>query len=900
MKFTITGDPVLDGRYQLESRLAQGGMGVVFKGRHIFLKTLHAIKVILPDLVGNDPSLVTRFRQEAMAAAAIRHPNIVAVTDFGVVNGTTPFLVMEFIQGKSLSDLLSEEGRLAPARALEIIAGVGAGLGAAHRQGIVHRDLKPLNIMLRDDTENTSESIKLLDFGLAKIKSGELLGSFVAAQTTGLMGSPFYMAPEQWSEEEPDRRADIYSLGVILYQMLAGEVPFRGGSIPAIMKKHLTSEPPDLRAQNTGVSAEVEAVVRRALEKEPDRRPQTVEEFVAELHRAVNGGQGVTGAFRRADTMMDGAAFARDDSMGETGRTGAGFPGAGRETVADLSPSNTMHAPQPTGSNLGGTMVAGEGGAGGGGATFQGQHATEAHLPAPDPRSTVADINRHAPSNMQTGANADSQNSPGAQTGQQFADRTAYLPLTGESAPPPPARESSAQGHTMTGEPPVAGRETQVLDAGEMHRKLEDREQERQRLAAAQGQHARVESHEHDAHGEDAARGHLSQSSVAGNLTSPQLVPQHTVGPEHFAQPTIPPSSAARAQQQRAQQQQGAHAVGGASGVPPKKPRLTLILVASVVLVALVGGLAALGYVWMQKNRQADNVNTGGTTGRRVNANTNRRANTNAPSGTATTTTAQPATKPDLVELPGGTFQMGLDDVPEYTDAHSPAYLQWMYTQWPAHPVSVKPFAIDRTEVTNAEYAQFVNETGYPPPPGIWEGNQPKEGQELWPVRNVTPEDAQRFANWRSKRDGVAYRLPTEEEWEYAARGGTVLLYPWGNAWVDGRANLDSDKPAPVGSFKEGATAQGVQDLLGNVWEWTASEASMYAGNKRLKLRAEDAGMVVVRGGSYQSSARGDSLITNTTRTWQPKDKRDPVIGFRLVRPSGAGDTVTNTQQQQQ
>ncbi|HEY6189690.1 MAG TPA: protein kinase, partial [Pyrinomonadaceae bacterium] len=283
---SIAGEPILDGRYQLERRLGHGGMGVVFQARHIFLKTAHAIKVILPDLVGNDPMLVTRFRQEALAAAAIRHQNIIAVTDFGVARGTMPFLVMEFVKGKSLHDILAAEGSLSPAKALEIISAVGAGVAAAHRQNIVHRDLKPLNIMLQDDMP-VSEGLKVLDFGLAKIKSGELLGSFVQAKTSGLMGSPFYMAPEQWSDEEPDVRADIYSLGVILYQMLGGDVPFKGTGIPSIMKKHLTAAPPTLSSMGVNVPPQVEAVVRHALEKDADNRPQTVEAFIAELRDAV-------------------------------------------------------------------------------------------------------------------------------------------------------------------------------------------------------------------------------------------------------------------------------------------------------------------------------------------------------------------------------------------------------------------------------------------------------------------------------------------------------------------------------------------------------------------------------------------------------------------------------------
>src|SRR5678816_4131975 len=299
---SLLGEPTLDARYLLERRLGQGGMGVVFQARHIFLKTSHAIKVILPDLVGNDPMLTTRFRQEALAAAAIRHQNIIAVTDFGVVRGTMPFLVMEFVRGRSLQEIMATEGVMPPQRAFEFISAIAAGVGAAHRQNIVHRDLKPLNIMVQDDVP-IAEGVKILDFGLAKIKSGELLGSFVQAQTSGLMGSPFYMAPEQWSDEEPDARADIYSLGVILYQMLAGEVPFKGSSIPSIMKKHLTLPPPSFHSMGASVPPAIEAVVRHALEKEVDARIDSVPTFLRDLHAALNSSPVVTTPLRETVGM---------------------------------------------------------------------------------------------------------------------------------------------------------------------------------------------------------------------------------------------------------------------------------------------------------------------------------------------------------------------------------------------------------------------------------------------------------------------------------------------------------------------------------------------------------------------------------------------------------------------
>lgn len=287
---TIAGEPVLEGKYHIECRLGQGGMGVVYKARHAYLKTQLAIKVILPDLVGNDPQLVTRFRQEALAAAAIRHQNVVSVTDYGVIDGTLPFLVMEYVEGEALHDLLARESRLVPERAFELMSAICAGVGAAHHQGIVHRDLKPLNIMICSDKPNLSQAVKILDFGLAKIKSGELLGSFIQAQTTGLMGSPYYMAPEQWADEDLDSRSDIYSLGVMLYQMLTGDVPFKGSSIPAIMKKHISDPPPTLADAGLIVSPELERAVLHALQKDPEKRSQTVEVLVDELRDAIRPG----------------------------------------------------------------------------------------------------------------------------------------------------------------------------------------------------------------------------------------------------------------------------------------------------------------------------------------------------------------------------------------------------------------------------------------------------------------------------------------------------------------------------------------------------------------------------------------------------------------------------------
>jgi len=194
----LPGGVALEGKYVLERRLGEGGMGIVYKAHHKLLKTTRAIKIIRLDLAGNDPSVAKRFHQEAMAAAAIGHPNIISVPDFGFLEEKIPYIVMEFIEGTSLQTLMTNKGRFTPEEALEYMQVITSAVGAAHRYGIVHRDLKPLNIMI-ESYGSVRDQIRILDFGLAKIKSADLFGSFVGAQTTGIVGSPFYMAPEQWS-----------------------------------------------------------------------------------------------------------------------------------------------------------------------------------------------------------------------------------------------------------------------------------------------------------------------------------------------------------------------------------------------------------------------------------------------------------------------------------------------------------------------------------------------------------------------------------------------------------------------------------------------------------------------------------------------------------------------------
>lgn len=1096
---SIAGEPMLDGRYQLERRLGHGGMGVVFQARHIFLKTAHAIKVILPDLVGNDPMLVTRFRQEALAAAAIRHQNIIAVTDFGVARGTMPFLVMEFVKGKSLHDILAAEGPLSPSRALEIMAAVGAGVAAAHRQNIVHRDLKPLNIMLQDDMP-INEAVKVLDFGLAKIKSGELLGSFVQAKTSGLMGSPFYMAPEQWSDEEPDVRADIYSLGVILYQMLGGDVPFKGTGIPSIMKKHLTAAPPTLSSMGVNVPPSIEAVVRHALEKDADNRPQSVEAFINELRDAVAqtsasldrtyvGNVGVQSATIVTPSqpaisrppaglqeptlhIRTSPAYSRvyinNVSVGKSDGSGQlviqeiqrgthrvrvvhdGYAewerqvectGGDCSVEAQLQSLMQTSLPQMSGDQLAGTIT---------GAPdqmpMQSQTAleaqrlraqaaaldekvrqeeeaarreqqrreqerreqerremeerdriareeiaredearrladeerkrleAEAHKKAEEEARLLAEVDRKraeeaerlrleeaerraeeerkrdeesqrlraeaaaARKQAETEAEArrrlEEERERAEEEARQRADEEARQRAEEEDARLR-AEEAAAQKRAVEekrlraeaeaarqrAEEEALARKKAEDEAARLRAEQETRkkadeesalrraEEERQRFEEAQRLRAEAEAARKQAQAEAQERKRIEEerkrveaesqkrlaeerqrleeerqereereraanaererlarelkereeqmarmaaTSIAPDMDATQQQRRNAVtqqmGEQSLSEATITPSW------QQQQSQPGLNqSVPGYAPAAPQKSSLPMILIAAVLAVVVIGGGAGAYFMLSSKSEPTDQSPP----------------KTETPKTGGGTNPETKSNRAEMIAITGGTFQMGRDDGPQQ--------------ETPAHSVTVSDFSMDKTEVTNAEYADFVKETKRTPP-GYWPGGNVPAGQEQWPVNSVSLDDAKAFAAWRSKRDGVTYRLPTEEEWEYAARNGDQAnLYPWGNTWANDSAVVKVASPQTVGSFPNGKNRWGVVDLIGNVWEWTSSKITNYPGG-RLTIPDQYKDAYVMRGGSYLSEPSGERAITATFRDWVAASTKHPALGFRLVR----------------
>ncbi len=276
---TLIGQ-TLAGKYRVDEFLSEGGMGTVYRGTHILMDKIVAIKVLHPALAADD-KIVARFSREARAASRISHPHALNVTDFGESEDGIVFLVMEFLNGRTLKEVVRTDGSMPLVRAVEIMRQVCGALEAAHAENVVHRDLKSDNIMLLD--VGGGDWVKVLDFGIAKIQETDGRDPDLTAPNL-IIGTPQYMSPEQCSQaSEIDSRSDIYSLGVILFELLAGHVPFVGESATAVMMQHLQDEPPDLLAERSDLPPEVGQVVARALAKKPEDRFQKVGELSESL-----------------------------------------------------------------------------------------------------------------------------------------------------------------------------------------------------------------------------------------------------------------------------------------------------------------------------------------------------------------------------------------------------------------------------------------------------------------------------------------------------------------------------------------------------------------------------------------------------------------------------------------
>ena len=312
------------GNYRITEKIGQGGMGAVYGAEHVLLGRKAAIKVLLPELC-RDQSIINRLFNEARAATAIHHPGIVEIYDFGHREDGSAYIVMEYLEGESLSHRMRRIRPLPVPSALLLCSQISSVLAATHASGILHRDLKPDNVFLvRDPDLPDGERAKLLDFGIAKLTEDEGRGS-IKTRTGVLMGSPAYMSPEQCKGAgHVGDESDLYSLGCILYQMLCGEPPFVGEGAGEVIAQHIFRDPVPVHQRAPQLSAAVGELVMRLLAKDPVNRPRSAAELKAELDRlrdpAAGQNRSPEQAFRRTTVLPAADSF--DATSGKTGTDG--------------------------------------------------------------------------------------------------------------------------------------------------------------------------------------------------------------------------------------------------------------------------------------------------------------------------------------------------------------------------------------------------------------------------------------------------------------------------------------------------------------------------------------------------------------------------------------------------
>ncbi|MEW6730279.1 MAG: serine/threonine-protein kinase [Acidobacteriota bacterium] len=282
----------LENKYHIEAKLGEGGMCDIYRARIIANGQPCAVKILHRTLASDGPS-VKRFKHEMRAASLIKHPNVVDLIDSGETDDGIVYMVMELLEGITLKQVIQREGGFAIERIHGIIKQICEALEAAHSQGVIHRDLKPDNIMLLNRGEPLQEVVKVLDFGIAKVRS-ELSNTGELVSPHMVMGTPRYMSPEQCQGYTIDARSDIYSLGVIVYEMFAGVPPFTDSSARVLMNKHTQEPVPNLKQWRPDLSSVVERVVLHALEKSPLKRPQSARDFADEMEAAINSDPSVS------------------------------------------------------------------------------------------------------------------------------------------------------------------------------------------------------------------------------------------------------------------------------------------------------------------------------------------------------------------------------------------------------------------------------------------------------------------------------------------------------------------------------------------------------------------------------------------------------------------------------
>ncbi|CAG1015676.1 serine/threonine-protein kinase PpkA [Anaerolineae bacterium] len=783
------------GQYEITGLLGEGGMARVYRARQANVKRDVAIKVIESRLAHN-PDFIKRFEREAETVAALNHPHILKLFDFGQQDDLL-YLVMELQSGGSLQQLIRARRGLTPDTAARFLDQIGGALDYAHQRSVIHRDLKPQNVLL-DESGNAI----LTDFGIARIV-GE--GAVTALTGTGMaMGTPAYMPPEQWYGRNIDSRSDVYALGVMAFEMLTGQLPFDGDTPPALMQQHINEPPRSLRALRPELPQSLELVIQKALAKAADARFQSAGEMSAAFRVAVTGvtppGVEVTeAAGERTARTPTPAVRAAPPDRGAMPRDEDDMPparGQGGRGVLALGALGLMV--------LGAFVVILLSGRDGGEATLTTAASATAPLIADNPTETSL------PSLTST-----------------FTSTVTY---TLSFTPTSTAAVTSLP--TVTALPSLTPTETldpiqaaETLFFGGLTQ------------TASLWTATPTETFTASPNFTETVGARLTEIAIASYTKTPlpsdtptfTITPTHTFTPTATYTPTHTPSATFTATPTIT-----LTPTPTATHTPSHTPTITPTPAPTLIPVGMSNT------VWTPVTQDFDGVN--------------------------------------MVLVPAGCFMMGsseeqIEYAYELAKKYNPDFKREQFdNEKPTHMICFdRPFWIDRTKVTQAQFKRFGGKaatTSY-----FTGDNRPRE--------NITWFEARDFCTQRGAR------LPTEAEWEYAARGPEGLIYPWGNTFVANNVVYyynSNGQTANVGSRPGGVSWVGALDMSGNVWEWVNSLYQPYpykANDGRESTLDNNSGRVMRGGGWYYR----ESLLRAAARTENAPDLRNYYGGgFRCVR----------------